>query len=48
LQRIDFDIEGQHLSSKSLPIYAAAIALAQKKLAKEGHKLELTLTIAAE
>lgn len=48
LQRIDYDIEGQQLSSKSREVYAIATALAQKKLAQDGHKLELTLTIAAE
>ena len=48
LQRIDYDIEGGQLASKSIPIYAAATALAQKKLAAEGQKLEVTLTIAAE
>ena len=48
LNRIDYDIEGQHLSSSSLGVYATATALAQKKLEKDGHPLELTLTIAVE
>ena len=48
LQRIDYDIEGGQIASKFLPIYAAATALAQKKLAAEGQKLEVTLTLAAD